>query len=296
MQESSSLKAAVNAWLNWGGRIVTAAHNGIYFGGGRIGFFHLNKTLEINCCLQSRQCVRGSQSRILSGAKRPQQETPQTDRGQETCKCVKAASFSAPHFTSATLQWREWKSALTARENPKVTPPPLPPAKQRPTPPPCPCSICEIICIHPDAGEVVFPRRLACGFNKFWIACMILRAGEMQTPECCWGHLVPVKHRKQSRTVRAIIQDPGISGTKHPAGPESSVWASWTISKVLQQPPVFHWELFAYYPSTQSGTSERFANTPPPPPAPNLGLVVSLLCLFLRLLAGIQFLGGLGFF
>lgn len=149
------------------------------------------------------------------------------------------------------------------------TPPHTLPAKQRPTPPPHPRSICEIICIHPDAGEVVvFPRRLARGLNRFWIACTILRAGETQTPEGCCGHLVPVKHRKQRRTIRAIIQDAGISGTKLPAGPNHSAWASGAVSKVLRPSPVFHWENFVYYPSIQSLDIWALCNPPPYSPCP----------------------------
>lgn len=112
-------------WTAEEGELYSCTEWYLFRGGGveGWGFFHLNKTLEINCCLRSGQCVRRSRSRSLSGAKRPQRETPQTDRSQETCKCVKAASFPAPHFTSATLQSGGWKSALTACKNPKVTPP-----------------------------------------------------------------------------------------------------------------------------------------------------------------------------
>lgn len=82
----------------------------------------------------------------------------------------------------------------------------------------------------------LFPRRLARGLNRFWITCMILRAGGNAN---CRGHHAPEKkHRKQSRTARAIIRDRGISGTKHLAGPGRSAWASRAISKVLQPPPV----------------------------------------------------------
>lgn len=73
----------------------------------------------------------------------------------------------------------------------------------------------------------------------------------------------PYKTRKQSRTVRVIIQDPGTSGAKHPASPDCSVWASWVISKVLQPSPVFHQEDFICYPSTQTQTFKGFANHSP---------------------------------
>lgn len=153
-----------------------------------------------------------------------------------------------------------WQHVKTSKPAPA-------PNKQRPTPPPRPHSICEIICIHPDAGEVVvFPRRLAHRLSRFWITCIIPRAGEMQTPERCRGHLVPATHRKQSRAVRAIIQHPGTAGTKHPAGPDQSAWASQAISKVLQPLPVLQ-ENLVYHPSTQNQTSEHLTA-----PAPKLGL------------------------
>lgn len=81
----------------------------------------------------------------------------------------------------------------------------------------------------------LFPRRLAHGLSRFWITCMILRAGGMQTAV---GITPLKKHRKQSRTARAIIRDRGVSGTKHLAGPDRSAWASRAISKALQPPPV----------------------------------------------------------
>lgn len=116
----------------------------------------------MNCCLQFRQCMyRG-----------PSEKAMQSDHSQESHDCVRAASLSAPQFTFTTCQWREWKSALTALRNPEATPP----AKQRPSPLLCPYSICEIICIHPDAREVgLFPRRLARGLNRFWMASVTLK-------------------------------------------------------------------------------------------------------------------------
>lgn len=53
---------------------------------------------------------------------------------------------------------------------------------------------------------------------------------------------------------------------------------------------LFHREDFVYYPSTHSPTFERFANCPP---CQNLGLVASLLRLFLRLFGWCPVFGGL---
>lgn len=101
---------------------------------------------------------------------------------------------------------------------------------------------------------------------------MILRAGEMQTPECCHEHLVPVKHRKQSRTLRQILQDAGSSGTKHPSHPNNSVWPSQASARCCSHHLYFTKKIFLYYPNTQSQIFEHFANTL----CSNLGLVVSL--------------------
>lgn len=121
---------------------------------------------------------------------------------------------------------------------------------------------------------------------------MILRAGEMQTPECCHEHLVPVKHRKQSRTLRQILQDAGVSGIKHPSHPNNSVWPSQVSARCCSHHLYFTKKIFLYYPNTQSQTFEHFANTL----CSNLGLVVSLPCLSLNSLAAIQDLRGLGVF
>lgn len=104
----------------------------------------------------------------------PNEKVLQSNHSQQSHDCVRAASLSAPQFTFTTCQWREWKNALTALRNPEAAPPP--PSKHRPSPLLCPYSICEIICIHPDAGEVVlFPRSLARGLNRFWMAFVTLK-------------------------------------------------------------------------------------------------------------------------
>lgn len=80
-RESSSLKPTVDVRLNEGrGRIVTAAHNGgflvFFWGGGGVEdwFFNVNKTLQINRCLQSGQCVTGSWPRSLPVQRGPSEK------------------------------------------------------------------------------------------------------------------------------------------------------------------------------------------------------------------------------
>lgn len=178
-----------------------------------------------------------------------------------------------------------WQHVKTSKSVPA-------PNKQRPTPPPRSHSICEMICIHPDAEEaVVFPRCLAHRLSRFWITCMILRAGEMQTPERCCGHLVPATCRKQSRAVRGIIQHPGTAATKHPAGPNRSAW----VGIAGYQQGV----------GAASCTSPRNSGISPQHPKPDIWALYNshpqarpgVCCISsFDCLAGIQFWGSLRFF
>jgi len=114
---------------------------------------------------------------------------------------------------------------------------------------------------------------------------MTLRAGEMQTPNCSSGHRIPVKHRKQGRTKG------NPSGSRYPRdqalGQPQPFSAG--IRDYQQGLSVFYQENFVYYPSTQSWTFEHFVNHPP---SQNLGLVVSLLRVFLQLLGWYAVFGG----
>lgn len=120
---------------------------------------------------------------------------------------------------------------------------------------------------------------------------MILRVGEMQPPGCCHEHLAPVKHRKQSRTLNQILQDAGISGSKHPSHPDNSHHRYQQGVAALN--PLFHQDyFFLYYTSTQSQIFEHFENTS----CSNPGLMVSLPHLSLQLFGWYPVFVGFGGF
>lgn len=137
----------------------------MFWGGLFIFSLFKKKNLEINCCLQSGQCMY--------------REAP-------TRKCCRAITASRAtivselplslHHSSHSQPASEENGKMLWQHLETPKPPPPPPSKHRPSPLLCPYSICEIICIHPDAGEVVlFPRSLARGLNRFWMAFVTLK-------------------------------------------------------------------------------------------------------------------------
>lgn len=113
---------------------------------------------------------------------------------------------------------------------------------------------------------------------------------EKCNPLACHEDLAPVKHRKQSRTLKQMLQDAGISGIKHPSHPDNSVWPPQVSATYCSHLLYFIKMIFLFH--TQSQRFEHFEITP----CSNLGPVVSLPHLSLQLFGFYPVFSGFGGF